>query len=471
MTNSALERNIHPADEMMPVPKLFALGLQHVMLMYAGAIAIPLIVGGAANLSKDQVAALISADLFVSGIVSIIQSMGIWRFGVRLPVMMGVSFAAVPAMLVIANDPALGIRGIFGAVIGSGIVVLLLAPFIGKLIRFFPPVVVGSVITVTGVLLMPTAINWSAGGQPMLTVVEEGVRNQVPNPDYGAPGFLVISGFVVLVTLVSVRFFRGFAANIGVLLGLGAGFALALLLGRVNLDTVGDAAWVGVVMPFHFGLPIFDGGAVLTMSIVMIVIMVETAGILLAVGEMVGRPVDNKAMTAGLRADGLGTIIGGVFNTFPYISYTTNIGLLGTTGVKSRWVCVAGGVILIVLGLAPKFAAVAASIPVYVMGGALIVIFGMVCAVGVKILAAVNFSERGNLYIVGFSLVMGLIPVLAPRFYERVPAFLDPLTHSGITTAAITAFLLNLYFFHLPVRLSEMRGALQNETQSTLPNA
>lgn len=446
--SSPVMQGRHPVDEVPPPAQLVALGLQHVLVMYAGAIAVPLIIGGALGLPKDQIAFLISADLFASGIVSIIQSLGIWRFGARLPVMMGVTFASVPPMLALAHNPDMGITAIYGAVIGAGVVVLVLAPFIGRLIRFFPPVVVGTVITTTGLTLMPIGINWAGGGQPMITVIEEGIAKRVPNPDYGAPTYIALSLFVLVIILAVAKFGRGFWANIAVLIGLATGFALAWAAGFVEFRGLAEAAWFSPVTPFHFGLPVFDLQAILSMSIVMVVVMVETAGMLLAVGGMVDQPVDERRMTEGLRVDGIGSIIGGIFNTFPYVSYSQNIGLVGVTGVKSRWVCVMAGAILIVLGLVPKLSTIAASIPVVVLGGAGIVMFGMVCAAGIKILAAADFSERGNLFIVGVSLVLGMIPTLAPAFYAKMPAALDPITHSGIVMAAISAFGLNLYFRH-----------------------
>lgn len=440
---------VHGVDRVPPMPHLFALGLQHVLVMYAGAIAVPLIIGGALQLPKEQIALLISADLFASGIVSIIQSLGFWRFGARIPVMMGVTFASVPPMILFANNPDLGLQGIYGAVIGAGVVILFIAPFISRLIRFFPPVVTGTVITVTGLALMPIGMNWAAGGQPMITKVVDGVAQRVSNPEYGALEYLALSAFVLLIILAVTRFGRGFWANVAVLIGLAGGFGVALFLGKVEFSGLNEAHWFATIRPFQFGFPIFDLGAIFAMSVVMIIVMVETAGMLLAVGEMVDRPMDEKRMADGLRVDGLGSIIGGIFNTFPYVSYSQNVGLVGVTGVKSRWVCVMAGAILIVLGLVPKLAVIAASIPVYVLGGAGIVMFGMVCATGIKILSGVNYAERGNLFIVGVSIVLGMIPVLAPGFYANVPQFLDPITHSGIVMAALSAFLLNLYFFHL----------------------
>lgn len=361
---------VHPCDERLPAGQLLTLGIQHVLVMYAGAVAVPLIVGSALKLPKDQVAFLISADLFSCGIATLIQTLGVWIFGIRLPVIMGCTFAAVGPMIAIGTNPSLGILDVFGSTIAAGVIGILLAPMIGKLLRFFPPVVVGTVIAVIGLSLMEVGINWAAGG--------------VGNPDYGNPVYLGLSLVVLMLILLINRFGKGFVANISVLLGMVAGFVIAALLGRVNMAGVTSAPWVGFVMPFHFGLPHFDPLSIATMVTVMFVTFIESTGMFLAVGDMVDRPVDQATLVRGLRVDGLGTLIGGIFNSFPHTSFSQNVGLIGVTGVKSRFVCATGGVILVLLGLFPKMAQVVASVPAFVLGGAGIVMFGMVAANGIK---------------------------------------------------------------------------------------
>ena len=436
----------HPVDHVPPPRELFVYGLQHVLIMYAGAIAVPIIIGGVLKLPKDQLALLISCDLFACGVVSIIQSAGVWKLGVRLPVMMGVTFAAVPSMVVLAGNPEMGAAGLFGAIIGAGIVSMLLAPVIGRFVRFFPPIVTGTVITVTGLTIMRVGLNWAAGGNPTVTQVVDGVATTVPNPAYGAPENLLFALLVLIVILLMARFTKGCWANISVLVGLVVGFVVALVLGRVDFSGLAEAPWIEPVRPLAFGMPTFDFWAIASLSIVMVIVMVETIGMLLAVGEMVGRRPDSKAITRGLMVDGFGTMFGGIFNTFPYVSFSQNVGLVGVTGVRSRWICVAAGVILIVLALFPKLAVIAASIPIYVLGGAGIVMFGMVCATGIKILAAVDFSARHNLFIVAIAIGFGMIPLVAPAFFTYMPAALSPLTHSGIAMSAIAAVVLNAYF-------------------------
>jgi NCS2 family nucleobase:cation symporter-2 len=232
-----------------------------------------------------------------------------------------------------------------------------------------------------------------------------------------------------------------------VLLGIVAGCVVAVAMGKMSFDKVAKAGWFDVVTPFAFGMPTFDAVMVLTMTLVMVVVMIESTGMFLALSDITGKRIDRTALSAGLRTDGLGTLIGGVFNTFPYTSFSQNVGLVGVTGVKSRWVCVAAGLIMIVLGLLPKMAALVEAVPQFVLGGAGLVMFGMVAATGVRILANVDFkSDRNNLYIVAISVGAGLIPLVAPRWTQHMAHSLHPLLESGILLTAITAVLLNLYF-------------------------
>ena len=466
---------VHPVDERLPAPRLAALGLQHVLVMYAGAIAVPLIVGRALKLTPEQVALLISADLFCCGLVTLIQSLGFTRwFGIKLPVMMGVTFAAVGPMVAFANAmPGVdGARAIFGAIIGAGIVSMLIAPVVSKLLRFFPPVVTGTIIAIIGISLMRVGVGWAMGGPaplaqsvdvPRLVAMVDSARaaaeaasapirlaGPIPmadNPNYGALDNMAVAAAVLVFILLLVKYAKGFFANISVLLGIVAGCIVAAGMGKMNFDKVGKAHWFDLVTPFAFGMPSFDPVMILTMSLVMIVVMIESTGMFLALSDITGRKIDQPALAAGLRTDGLGTLIGGIFNTFPYTSFSQNVGLVGVTGVKSRWVCVAGGIIMIVLGMLPKMAAFVESIPQFVLGGAGLVMFGMVAATGIRILSTVDYKgNRHNLYIVALSIGFGLIPLVAPRWTQQMAHGLHPLLESGILLTAVAAVVLNLFF-------------------------
>ena len=421
------------AKATVPPAALGLLGLQHVLVMYAGAVAVPLIVGRALKLSPEDIAILVSADLFACGIATLIQSWGLPGIGIRMPVMMGVTFASVTPMIAMGTNPELGLTTIYGSVIAAGLFGLLVAPLVGRLLPLFPPVVTGTIILVIGISLMKVGVNWAAGG--------------VGNPNYGAPLYLGISAFVLALILAITRYATGFVNSASVLIGIVAGMVVAALFGLVDLSKVGAAPWLDSVKPFHFGWPRFEPISILTLCIVMIVVMIESTGMFLALSDITADPVGEERLTRGLRADGLGTLIGGVFNTFPYTSFSQNIGLVGVTGVRSRMVTVVGGFIMLGLGLIPKLAALVEAVPQCVLGGAGLVMFGMVGATGTRILGAVDFSgNRNNLFIVAVSIGFGMIPLVAPAFFKQMPHALHPLLESGILLTAIVAVLLNLFF-------------------------
>lgn len=430
-------KNAHQVDDVLPGGQLLLLGLQHVLVMYAGAVAVPLILGGAMLLPKEQVALLISADLFCCGLVTLIQSIGIGPFGIRLPVMMGVTFISVGPMMAMTANPEIGLRGIYGAVMAAGVFGTLVAPLVSRMLPLFPPVVTGTIISVIGISLMRVGIDWAAGGPPSVE-------------NYGDPLHLGIALVVLIVMLVVIKYVKGFFANIAVLLGIVVGFILAMLLGKVDLAGVAEAKWMALVYPFQFGMPTFDAVAILSMCLVMLVVMIESTGVFLALGELTGRAVTQRDLTRGLRADGLGAFIGGLFNTFLYTSFSQNVGLVGVTGVRSRWVTAVGGVILILFGVFPKMAHVVASVPPCVLGGAGIVMFGMVAAAGIRILGRVDYDRRpGSLYVVAISIGVGMIPVVSNTFFQHLPKGLSPLLNSGILLAALSAVILNAYFHGL----------------------
>jgi NCS2 family nucleobase:cation symporter-2 len=437
----------HPVDRRLPMVRLLPLAVQHVLVMYAGAVAVPLIIGRALSLPPEQVAFLISADLFACGLATIVQSLGFPGVGIRLPVMMGVTFASVGPMLSMAASPEIGLLGIYGSVIAAGVFGVIVAPFVSRLLPLFPPVVTGTIILVIGISLMRVGINWAGGGLPSFPRTIDGTPVLVPNPNYGQLTGLGIALFVLLVILALIKWGKGFIANVAVLLGIVVGALLAAFLGIMHFEKVATAPWFDVVLPFHFGVPTFHVVPIVTMCIVMVVVMIESLGMFLALSEMTGRPLDQAALSRGLRADGVGTILGGVFNTFPYTSFSQNVGLVGVTGVRSRWVTVTGGVLMLILGLLPKMAALVEAVPQVVLGGAGLVMFGMVAATGARILTGVDFKGRpNNLFVVAVAVGFGMIPLVAPAFFHNLPHELQPLLESGILLAAVVAVALNLFF-------------------------
>ncbi|EFN9568173.1 hypothetical protein D3K13_09930 [Escherichia coli] len=433
-SSSGQDRPTDEVDRILSPGKLIILGLQHVLVMYAGAVAVPLMIGDRLGLSKEAIAMLISSDLFCCGIVTLLQCIGIGRFmGIRLPVIMSVTFAAVTPMIAIGMNPDIGLLGIFGATIAAGFITTLLAPLIGRLMPLFPPLVTGVVITSIGLSIIQVGIDWAAGGKG--------------NPQYGNPVYLGISFAVLIFILLITRYAKGFMSNVAVLLGIVFGFLLSWMMNEVNLSGLHDASWFAIVTPMSFGMPIFDPVSILTMTAVLIIVFIESMGMFLALGEIVGRKLSSHDIIRGLRVDGVGTMIGGTFNSFPHTSFSQNVGLVSVTRVHSRWVCISSGIILILFGMVPKMAVLVASIPQFVLGGAGLVMFGMVLATGIRILSRCNYTtNRYNLYIVAISLGVGMTPTLSHDFFSKLPAVLQPLLHSGIMLATLSAVVLNVFF-------------------------
>ena len=441
---------VHPVDEVLPVPKLATYGFQHVVAFYAGAVLVPIIIAGAIKLPQEDLVKLITADLFTCGIASIIQAVGFWKVGVRLPLLQGVTFAGVSPIIAIGlahGGGAASLLYVYGAVIVAGIFTFLIAPVFIKLLRFFPPVVTGTLITIIGLCLVPV-----------------GAGDAVTNPHTGEHDpsnirwFLYALGTIAIIVAIQ-RLFRGFMATIAVLLGLVIGCVVAFALGDMNFDKVGQADAFGFTPPFLFGVPKFDFVACLTMIIVLMITAVESTGSTIATGEIVGKRIKASDIGNVLRADGMATVIGGVFNSFPYTAFSENVGLVRLTGVKSRWVVAAAGVIMIVLGFLPKVAAIVSSIPNPVLGGAALTLFATVAVVGIQTLGKVDFTDHRNLIIVTTSLALALWVTSYPDVAKAMPAGIDLLFGSGISIGAVAAILLNIVFFHTGSRGPRVAGA------------
>ncbi len=417
-------------DEYPGAPRLFFFGLQHVLVMYAGTVAVPLILGAALHLTPAQVVALISADLFTSGLATLLQTLGVWRFGARLPLVQGCSFICVAPMILIAGQ--YGIPTAYGAIICCGLFMILVGPLYSRLLRLFPPVVIGSVITVIGLSLMPVAGNWLGGG-------DSGA------PDFGSMRHLALGAITIVVILIVQRFGRGLVANLSVLLGLLGGTAAAAMTGQASFAQVGGTPWLAMARPLLFGWPRFALLPSLVMCVSMLIVMTETTGNCLAVGEITGRRIGPRTLTAAFRADGIATMLGGVFNSFPYNVYSQNTGLLSLSKMKSRYAVAAGGGILVVLGFLPKLAAVIAGIPRPVLGGASLVMFGMTAMAGIEELARVRYAGTNNAVVVAVSVSLGMLPIATPQLFAHAPDAARLFLNSGIFLAAASAVLLNLF--------------------------
>jgi OHCU decarboxylase len=427
----------HPVDEVLPVGKLAVYGIQHVLAFYAGAVIVPILLASAIHLSTEQLIHLINADLFTCGIASIIQSVGFWKIGVRLPLLQGVTFTAVSPMIAIGLAAGGGTDGlvvIYGAVIVAGLFTFFIAPYFSRLIKYFPPVVTGSVITIIGIALLPVAA---------LDVVGGGAN---PQPSNG--GNLAYAIGTLLLIVLMQRFFRGFLATIAVLVGLVVGTLVAWALGDATFSSVADASWFGVTTPFYFGWPKFSIAAIISMIVVMVITAVETTGDVFATGEIVDKRITRHDIARALRADGLATTLGGILNSFPYTCFAENVGLVRLTRIKSRWVVATAGIFMIFLGLLPKIAAIVASIPSPVLGGAALAMFATVAVVGIQTLSRVDFHDHRNIVIVGTSIGLAVLVTVQPDVSKAVPEWAQIILGSGITLGSLTAILLNLLFFH-----------------------
>ena len=432
---------VHPVDQKLPWGRTLVYAFQHVLAMYAGAVAVPLVLAGAVHLSTEELIYLINADLFTCGIATLVQSLSIRDYiGSKLPIVQGCTFTAVTPMIIIANTHgggAAGLQVVYGAAIFAGVACFVISNFFSKMLRFFPPVVTGSVITVIGLSLMPVAVNWIAGANPSA-------------PDYCEPTHILMAAVVLAIILVIYRVCRGFLRQISVLLGLVIGTLIADALGMADFHAVGEAAALGITTPFAFGYPVFEPVSCLAMTLVMLVTMAETTGDIVAVTEIVDKPMTESMLTKALRADGFSTALGGIFNTFPYTAFAQNIGLIGMTGVRSRYIVAVCGVMLMILGLFPKMAAVVASVPTMVLGGAGLAMFGMVAASGFQALSKAELHKKGNIMVVAISVAVALIPIGVPSFYSKFPTWVQIICNSGITIGSITAILLNLLLRDAP---------------------
>jgi NCS2 family nucleobase:cation symporter-2 len=420
-----------PIEDREDLPRLLCFGLQHVLVMYAGTVAVPLVLGSALHLAPGQTVALISADLFTSGLATLLQTLGLWKFGARLPLIQGCSFICVPSMILIANQ--YGIPTMYGAVICCGIFLMLAGPLFSRMLRFFPPVVIGTVIMVIGLSLLPVAGGWLGGGD-------------AASPEFGSFRNLGLGVATILLVVAVQRFGRGIVANLSVLLGLLGGTALAVATGATSFAEVGRTPWFAFAHPMMFGVPRFAPLPALVMCVAMLVVMTETTGNCLAIGEIAGREIGPATLTAAFRADGLSTVLGGLFNSFPYNAYSQNTGLLSLSNVKSRFAVATAGGLLVAFGLLPKMAAVIAAVPRPVLGGASLVMFGMTAIAGIEELSRVRYRGTNNGIVVAISLSLGVLPIATPQLFAHAPAEAKLFLNSGIFLAAASAVLLNLIF-------------------------
>ena len=444
-----------PEDEKLSVTANLAYGFQHVLTMYGGIVAVPLIIGQAAGLSPAEIGLLITASLFAGGVATVLQTIGIPFFGCQLPLVQGVSFSGVATMVAIVTSSQTGEAGlqvVLGAVIAAAAIGLIITPIFSRITRFFPPLVTGIVITTIGLTLMPVAARWAMGGDSN-------------SPEFGSIANIGLAGITLVIVLILSKMGNATISRLSILLAMIIGTFVAWALGMTDFSRVGEGSMVALPEIFHFGMPVFSLAATLSMFIVIMVTLVETSADILAVGEIIGTKVDSRRLANGLRADMLSSILSPVVGSFTQSAFAQNVGLVAVTGVKSRYVVATGGLILITLGLLPVMGRVIACVPPAVLGGAGIVLFGTVAASGIRTLAKVDYENNINLIIVATSIGFGMIPIAAPQFYHHFPTWFETIFHSGISSAALMAIALNLMFNEIKLGNSNQMSVFAEGTE------
>ncbi|KAB2727586.1 nucleobase:cation symporter-2 family protein [Brucella intermedia] len=444
-----------PEDEKLSVTANLAYGFQHVLTMYGGIVAVPLIIGQAAGLNPAEIGLLITASLFAGGVATVLQTIGIPFFGCQLPLVQGVSFSGVATMVAIVTSSQTGEAGlqvVLGAVIAAAVIGLIITPIFSRITRFFPPLVTGIVITTIGLTLMPVAARWAMGGDSN-------------SPEFGSMANIGLAGLTLVIVLILSKMGNATISRLSILLAMVIGTFIAWALGMTDFSRVGEGSMMALPEIFHFGMPVFSLAATLSMFIVIMVTLVETSADILAVGEIIGTKVDSRRLANGLRADMLSSILSPVVGSFTQSAFAQNVGLVAVTGVKSRYVVATGGLILITLGLLPVMGRVIACVPPAVLGGAGIVLFGTVAASGIRTLAKVDYENNINLIIVATSIGFGMIPIAAPQFYHHFPTWFETIFHSGISSAALMAIALNLMFNEIKLGNSNQMSVFAEGTE------
>lgn len=405
------------------------LGFQHIVAAFGGIVAVPLVIGPAIGVDVRTTAMLVSATIFVAGLATIIQARGIYKIGAKLPCIMGTSFTFVGPAITVGTS--MGLAGIFGATILGSFIEMILSRFIKPLMKFFPPVVTGTVVTLIGLTLVPVSMDWCAGG--------------IGSPTYGSITNICIALMVMVIVVGFNIYGKGVLSSSSILIGMLVGYLACIPIGLVDFTPIKEASWIGLP-----GIPVilehgikFSLAGVAPFIIAYLVTTIETVGCLIAIGEASDIKTSSEQLSKGVLADGLGSFLAGFFGVCPNTTFSQNIGLIPITKVSSRHVVIISGVIMMLLGIFPKLGSLVASIPSPVLGGAGIVMFGVVAASGIKTLSKVNINNR-NLIIISVSIALGLGITTRPELLTVLPESLKLLFGSGISTGTIFAVMLNI---------------------------
>lgn len=430
--------------------KAALLGMQHLLAMYAGAVAVPLLVGQGLGLTEEQMTYLISIDIMMCGIATLLQLTTNRFFGIGLPVVLGCAIQAVGPLILIGTTK--GIGAMYGAIIVAGLFIIAISGVFSKIKKFFPPLVTGTVITVIGLTLIPVAIEKMGGGN-------------LQDPYFGDMKNLGLALFTIVLILFVQSFGKGFLKSIGVLIGLVGGTVLAYFLGMVDFTVVKEATWFHFPKVFYFGKPTFDWSASLLMIVISMVSLVESTGVYFALADITGKKVGVKELKKGYVAEGLAVILGGIFNTFPYTGFSQNVGLVQLSGIKSRRPIYFSAFFLIALGLLPKAGACAQIIPEPVLGGGMLIMFGMVAVQGMKMLAKSDLSDERHLLTIAVSIGLGLGCNLVPTLFAKFPETLQMFTGNGIVMSSFTAIILNVILNRKDYQKNVTTSTIQQQVQ------
>tara|TARA_B100000315_G_C14572959_1_gene586530 strand:- start:47 stop:1351 length:1305 start_codon:yes stop_codon:yes gene_type:complete len=427
MSDQPTQADLQNPDYSPPLGQAIPLGIQHVLAMFAGNVTVPIIIGGMAGLAGGDKVFLIQMAMLFAGVATLIQTIGFGPVGARLPIVQGTSFAFIPVMIPIVKGAGMG--ALFGATVIGGIFHFLIGTFIGKIRHWLPPIVTGVVVMSIGLALIPVGIKYMAGGAG-------------PVKDFGAWHHLILAGITMLTILVVKFSTKGFSSAAAILIGLVVGYVIGWFTGDVNFGRVGSAAWFAFPVPLKYGFDV-NAAAIVGMCLMAVVSAIETVGDISGITKGgANREATDKEISGGTMADGLGTAIAGLFGAMPNTSYSQNVGLIAFTGMMSRFVVTCGAIFLIIAGLIPKVGAVIAAMPNSVLGGAAIIMFGMIVGAGIRLLNDVDMNRR-NMLIVAMALGMGLGLSAVPEALKEFPNWLALLLKTGLLPAAIIAVFLN----------------------------
>ncbi|AFS79802.1 purine permease protein Cpx [Gottschalkia acidurici 9a] len=430
MSNEAQKSTnlLYGVDDRPGLPIAILLAFQNIITSFGGIVAVPLILGQALGFPVEEVAFLVSATVFVSGITTWIQAKGIGPIGAKAPCVMGTDITFVAPALTVGVNMGLGLPGIMGASIMGASIEMILSRFLKPLMKFFPPVVTGTVVTLIGTSLIPVSIDWMAGG--------------AGSKDYGNPLNIIVALTVLTVIIFLNRYGKGMLGSASVLIGIVLGYIISTPLGLIDYQAIADAQWFSLPTIFKYGVT-FDFGAFISFAPAYLVATIGTVGVLLAVSGVIDKPLSEKQIADGVLCDGFGSFIAGFFGAGPNTSFSQNVGLIPLTRVASRYVVTISGVILVLLGIFPKFSTLIAIMPNPVLGGAGIVMFGIVAASGIKALGEIKLDNR-NLLIIAVSLGLGLGITVKPELLSKLPKLAQMIFSSGISTGTIVALALNV---------------------------